>query len=65
MPLTIARAADGVGKPEVQVQSSAVALALRCRPHAPLRPGVPFINPNVAAALGGGLGKTSDDDDDD
>jgi hypothetical protein len=29
------------------------------------RPGVPFMNPNMAAALGGGRGRPSDDDDDD
>ena len=40
-------------------------LALRFLPHACSRPGVPFMNPNVAAALGGGLGKKPDDDDDD
>jgi hypothetical protein len=29
------------------------------------RPGVPFMNPNMAAALGGGRGSAGDDDDDD
>jgi hypothetical protein len=57
---------DGVGEPKVQVAPAAPPpLALRFLPHACSRPGVPFMNPNIAAALGGGLGKKPDDDDDD